>query len=217
MHGSLALAGGVLWVARWARTLSVRPYDLDGRRLAGGFDFRDAEVGASDASGLAVDDDRRLWVADRRGGVVRAFTVFGAASHRLGVLPGAPAPDDAPGAIAEPVGIAAEGSADRLRLFVANGGERRHALQVFDERGLLVRSLASEGDPHRRFRGLEGVALRGFTTRPDSWPPPFRNTSSAPAAAASATAASQTTAVFITASSVRLQPERPEGRALARQ
>ena len=77
MHGSLAIAKGVVYVGRCARNAWVQTYDLDGHRLLGGFTFCDDTVGRSSASGLAVDEDHRVWVADAVAGRVRAFTLFG--------------------------------------------------------------------------------------------------------------------------------------------
>ena len=59
--------------------------------------------------------------------------------------------------------VAVEGDSDHLKIVVASGGERRHALQVFGGSGRLVQSLRPGGDPKARFRGISGVALCGRT------------------------------------------------------
>lgn len=166
MNGSLCLHQGTLWVGRHEKTAHVRAFDLDGRRLDAGFSFRDPTLGRSRAAGLALDGDRHVWVADTESGV-RCFTLFGVEVGHLGV---GPEPDadpelapDVPGVVRQPVDVAVEGDSDGLRIVVASGGERRHALQVFGGSGRLVSSLRPHGDPRRRFRDLRGVALAGRT------------------------------------------------------
>ena len=162
MSGRLALARGVLWVGRHAGSAHLRPYDLDGRALGPGFSFRDAQAGGSSVDGLAVDADRGLWVADGRAARVRRFTVFGGV---IRTLEGSPVPSrDGRGVLGELADLALlqdpEGEA-APRLLVACGGWRRHALQLFDEDGLWLGSLRSEGDPRERFRGVRAVDARG--------------------------------------------------------
>jgi len=166
MQGSLALHRGVLYVGRYAKTATVKAYDLDGRELAEGFSFRDPRVGRSAASGLAVDDERRVWVADTPASRVRTFTVFGREVGGLGPALEQPLTDDLlaldrPGLVRAPVDVVARGDADGLRLVVACGGVRRHAVQVFDETGRLLVSLRSGGDPRGLFRRVRGVAQVG--------------------------------------------------------
>jgi hypothetical protein len=173
MHASLALRHGVLYVLQSGSVRAdVGPcarlslFDLDGRRLSGGFVFdgRDGpDLGAVD---LDVDDDRRLWLADERGGYVRATTLFGRELARFG-----PPEDpfgrqepwdvDRAGVLGRPSCVAVEGSSDDLRLLVGSSGRRRHGVQLFDGEGKLVRSLRPRGDSHGRFERVASVSLSG--------------------------------------------------------
>jgi len=157
MQGSLALHKGTLFVGRYEKTAHVTVYDLDGHRLPGGFSFRDEAVGRSSVSGISVDEDRRIWIADAPGGRVRRFTLFGA---EVGVLGrGEPSSQERPGSLGRPVDICAEGDADEGRLLVASGGERRYGLHLFDGAGGFSRALRALGDPDARFQGLAGASL----------------------------------------------------------
>jgi hypothetical protein len=163
---SLTVHRGTVYVGRWARTADVCAYDLDGARLDAGFAFRDAAAGRSTASGIAVDDDRHVWVADRAAGRVRLFTLFGAEIGGLGAGVEDVAPDlvpDRAGEVRDPVGVVVEGDSDAVKVVVASGGERRHAVQIFGGSGALVASLRPLGDPQDRFRAVAGLGLRGRT------------------------------------------------------
>lgn len=165
-HGSLALHRGALFVGSSAKTARVRAFDLDGAPLEAGFTFIDRELGRSSASGLAVDDDRHVWVADGAAQRVRLFTLFGAEIGGLGVGPEDLAPElvpDRAGEVRAPVDVAVEGDSDGVKVAVASGGVRRHAVQLFGGSGALVASLKPEGDPSRRFRGVAGIGLCGRT------------------------------------------------------
>lgn len=163
--GCLALRAGVLYVGRHVRRAHVRLFDLDGHPLTGGFSVGDGSTAVA-ASGLAVDEDRRVWLADPLNGVVRGFNVFGREGLRFG--PEDPATHleplrqpDVVRAIGRPLAVAAEGSADDLRLAIGSDGDRRHALQVFGPDGHLIRSLRPRGESHGRFQGVSSVDVRG--------------------------------------------------------
>jgi hypothetical protein len=169
VHGSLALHEGVLWVGRYEKTAHVRPYDLDGRPLAGGFSFRDPRFRRATVSGLAIDPDHRVWVADTPASRLRAFTVFGSEVAGIGgdVLPSATTSHDTALPLAEPVDvdilrpIGSDGGEGDALLVVASRGRRRHAVRVFEPEGALVESIRPLGDPRDRFHGVQGVAARG--------------------------------------------------------
>lgn len=156
MHGSLSLHDGVLYVGRHAKTAWVATYDLDGRALDAGFSFRDEMTGRSAASGLDVDADHRVWIADSAARRVRAFTLFGRPVADVGD-PAESAERDAAGVLGVPVDVRTFGSDDALTVVVASGGRRRHALQVFHPHTGRVRSLRPQGDPRGRFAGLAGI------------------------------------------------------------
>jgi len=165
-HGSLAIHRGALYVGTSAKTARVQAFDFDGAPLEAGFTFIDRALGRSSASGLAVDDDRHVWVADAAAQRVRLFTLFGAEIGGLGVGPEDLAPElvpDRAGEVRAPVDVAVEGDSDGVKVVVASGGERRHAVQVFGGSGALHSSLRPEGDPSKRFRGVAGIGLSGRT------------------------------------------------------
>jgi hypothetical protein len=154
MNGSLALARGILYVGVQAKTARVLRFDRGGRRLAGGFSFRDAGAGRSTVSGLAVDGDERVWVADTPGNCVRVFSAFGREVERR---PGASSA--LPGSIVEPVDVDVQGDRAEGTVVVASRGERLHAVQVFEPDLLLRHALSSLGDPRRPFAGVNRVAI----------------------------------------------------------
>lgn len=157
MNGSLALRGGILHVARHARTAEIRLYDFDGGRIAPGFDFAGENGGRASADGIAVDADMRVWVADRASAAVRSFTVFGTELARL------PAHARIAGvaAIADPCSVAISGVEGDTRIWVASRGVRRHACVQFDRAGNLVHALRSMGDPETQFRDVVRLSVSG--------------------------------------------------------
>ncbi len=172
MAGSLALSNGLLFVGSEEKTARVGVFDLDGHRVGAGFSFRDERLGRSSAAGLAVDEDRRVWVADTPASRVRCFSLFGREEAGLGLAVDAPrAPEDvrseelgvpdARATIRLPVDVALDTSAEEPRLVVGCGGERRHAVQVYDGEGGYVFSPAPCGDPHGRYQGVSGVDCVG--------------------------------------------------------
>ena len=163
MQGSLSLVRGVLYVGRHELTAHVRPYDLDGRALGPGFSFRGPDGEPARASGLAVDEDHHVWVADGAAGRVRVFNLFGRECGGLGAPGG-----DARGALSSvtdvclmppPDGEHRQG--DGFTLVTSRAQPLRHALQVFEPDGRWVQSLRPEGDPRGRFRGLRRVVSDG--------------------------------------------------------
>ncbi len=162
MNGSLALHRGTLFVGAQEKTASVRLFDLDGRALTGGFAFRDRTVGRSMAAGIAVDDDRRVWVADTPGSRVRAFSLFGREIAALGdAAPHAGPRADLAGLVHAPVDVAVQGHGEEGWIAIACAGERRHAVQLFDPERTWRRSLASMGDAGRPFESVRRVEFRG--------------------------------------------------------
>ena len=173
MQGCLTLKQGVLYVGRHELTAHVRPYDLDGRALADGFSFRGREGEPVILSGLDIDADHHLWVADSAASQVRAFSVFGREVRALATpgragLPGPgeerSADRDERGALHAPVDVAVASADDDPVLVIASGGWRRHAVQLFRSDGRWLASLRPEGNPLGRFNGVRSVAVRGRMT-----------------------------------------------------
>ncbi|MCP5021239.1 MAG: hypothetical protein GY930_05630 [bacterium] len=158
MQGSLCQANGVLYVGRHAKSASITAFDLDGRLLQRIADFKDETVGRSSASGICVDADHRLWVADGPAGSVRGFTLFGKQIAHLGADA---REEDQRGALGVPVDVLATGEDEELVLVVASAGIRRHAVQVLDPGGGRTLSLRPLGDPHGRFQEVCALAARG--------------------------------------------------------
>jgi len=163
MQGSLALSRGLLLVGDHAKTARVRVFDLGGRELDLAFSYRDPVVGRSVVAGLSVDEDRSILAADTPAGRVRRFSFFG---REVGGI-GAPAADGPPpgsvlpGLVTQPVDVEAQGDRDQGWVAIASGGERRHALQLFETDLSWRASLAALGDPGRPFRGLCRLASGG--------------------------------------------------------
>lgn len=159
MQASLALARGVLFVGTHEKTARVRSFDLGGRALGPGFEFRDARAGRSAAAGLAVDEDHTLLVADTPAGRVRRFSLFGRELSGIGA-PGVLAPR-LPGLVTHPVDVETRGHRDEGWIAIASGGEQRHGLQLFEPDLSFRTSLRSLGDPNRAFHGLCRLASEG--------------------------------------------------------
>ena len=155
MHGSLRLHVGVLWVGRHEKTAHIAAYDLDGRPLGRNFSFRNNELGRAAVSGLCIDQDHRIWVADTPSGKLLGFTLFG---HQVAAFGGGDSTDDVAKVLTEPVDVDQYGEVDDGVLVVASGGRRRHAVRLFTPNGELVLSLRPLGDPRGRFVGVRGVA-----------------------------------------------------------
>jgi sugar lactone lactonase YvrE len=150
----------VLYVLREERGPRLRAFDWDGRPLGEGFAIPAADSSTCDPRGLAVDGDRRLWIADRGARALRAFSVFGVEVRRLS---GPAGRLDTRGGFEQLSALAAQGVEDELLLAAGSTGERRHALALLGPQGRLLSSLRPLGDPEGRFRGLTDLALRGRT------------------------------------------------------
>lgn len=163
MHGSLALSRGVLLVGEHAKTARVRAFDLGGRELDLAFSFRDPLAGRSAVGGLAVDEDRTILVADTPADRVRRFSFFGREVGGIGGPAGDVAQEDPvlPGLVTRPVDVEVRGDHDHGWVAVACGGERRHALQLFEPNLAFRASCAAFGEPGRPFRGLSRLASEG--------------------------------------------------------
>ena len=144
----------MLFVGSHARTARVCAFDLDGRPLDGSLAFCDETRGRSSVSGLAVDVDRRLWVADGEGRCLRTFSVFG---QQVAQVPGGQA--DVRGSLGRPSGVAVRGTDDELVVAVASAGRRRHAVQLLSPATGRSLSLRPLGDPEGRFEDVVGVEL----------------------------------------------------------
>jgi len=148
MHGSLALKNGVLWVARYGAEATVAAFDLDGHKLGPGFGLGTRESGAPQVTGLALDDDHSLWLADARSQKVRAFSVFGVEGEAI--------VHEYLGGVSD---VAVRGEDDERQLWVASSGMSHGNVLLFDSGGECTSSLRSMGDPAVSFRDIAGLAL----------------------------------------------------------
>jgi hypothetical protein len=156
MHGSLALFEGVLYVGSEAMTAEVRAYDLDGHELARVARFCGEDGGAAAASGIAVDQDHRLWVADAVGERLMAFSLFG--KRLADVDEAALAARGRAGELGAPIAVVSTGADAEQRLWVASKGLRRHAVRALSLGSGKTISLRSGGDPGELFHAVRGLA-----------------------------------------------------------
>ena len=148
MHGSLALKDGVVWVARHGSEWQVAAYNLDGHRLGPGFSLGTFESGAPQVSGLEVDSDRGLWLADSASEGVRAFSVFGVEGDSIEHA-----------YLGNVSSVAVRGEDESKQIFVASSGLVHGNVQLFDGEGKRVGALRSLGDPAMSFRDIAGIAV----------------------------------------------------------
>ena len=158
MRARLCSAAGVLYVLRDERGPQLRPYDWDGHPLGDGFAIPAAEAELCDPRALAVDGDRRLWIADRGARALRAFSVFGVEVRRISAPPGGAQRGSG---FEQLSALAAAGVEDELLLAAGSAGERRHALALCEAHGRPPLSLRPLGDPQGRFSGLCDLVLEG--------------------------------------------------------
>ncbi len=148
MSGGLALGAGALYVGTAEKTAHIHSYDLDGRPLAATFSFRGREGAAAQVSGLCVDGDRRVWIADKQGAYLRCFSVFG---KRLAEVLGDA--EDRTACLGQPVAVVSLGEDAEQELVVGSGGRRRHALHILPvEAGAgAALSLRPQGHHEKEF------------------------------------------------------------------
>lgn len=163
MPGSLALSRGLLLVGDHAKTARVRAFDLGGRELDLSFSYRDPVAGRSAVAGLAVDEDRTILAADTPADRVRRFSFFGREVGGIGSVAKDGLQDEPvlPGLVTRPVDVEVRGNRDQGWVAIACGGERRHALQLFDPDLAFRSSCAALGEPGRAFRGVCRLASEG--------------------------------------------------------
>ncbi len=169
MQGSLTLHNGVLFVGHHNLTAEVATYDLGGRPLETRFTFKDEVRGRSSVSGMDVDADRRLWIADEAAACIRCFTLFGREialvnDEQHGVQSRGARPlgaSDRHGWIGAPVDVRVMGEDDDTALIVASAGQRRHGLQVLHIASGRGRSIPPLGDPEGKYQRIRGMDWRG--------------------------------------------------------
>lgn len=148
MHGSLALENGVVWLARYGKGGGLAAYDLDGHRLGPAFELGTVASGAPRVSGIEVDGEHGLWIADEERGCVRGFSVFGVEGKTLGSERAARASC-----------VATSGEDDGRRIWIGCAGRRHDAVQAYAPDGELVGGLRCMGDPAQEYRDVSGIAM----------------------------------------------------------
>lgn len=164
MQGSLCIRNGILYVGRHELTAHVRAYDLEGRALGPGFSFRSEGGEPASVSGLDVDRDHQIWIADSAAMRVRAFSLFGRSCGGFGSAaerPRHPDGEDPSGDLRGLCDVCVVPGEDEDALLAVCGGARRHGLQLFRADGRCFASLRPQGNPDGRFHGLRRAAVRG--------------------------------------------------------
>lgn len=153
--GALSLHEGVLFIGRYTGSGDIFVFDLDGRQLEAGFSLPPSANTTSVAiTGLAVDGDRKLWIADAFAGRVRCVNLFGKVgadfAPALGRLE-APLSGATLGGDGAPVDVALAESSKWTGIFVATAGKRVGAIALYLANGTRLLALRSLGSPKEPF------------------------------------------------------------------
>ena len=156
MIGGLAVRNNLLCVTWSAGRGHVFLYDLDTSELLSSWCNPVGASGFSDAGGIAIDRDFRIFIADAHNNCVRRFNVFG---QHLGDL-GLPMPKsgdrgrDKSGVLDQPHAVATYGD----RVYVAMGDRpRQRAVQCFHVDGRVQPGLPARGDSGEKWGAPRGL------------------------------------------------------------
>lgn len=156
MIGGLAVRNNLLCVTWSAGRGHVFLYDLEANERVSSWSNPVSESGYSDAGGVAIDRDFRIFVADAHNHCVRRYNAFG---QHLGDL-GLPMPTsgdrakDKLGVLDQPTAIAVLGE----RVYVAMGERpRQRAVQCFHIDGRVLPGLPAQGDSARKWGAPRGI------------------------------------------------------------
>jgi hypothetical protein len=156
MIGGLAVRNNLLCMTWSAGTGHVFLYDLEARERVSSWRIPMGPSGFSDAGGVAMDRDCRIYVADTHNDCVRRFNAFG---QHLGDL-GFAAPvegdrgRDRQGVLDRPHAVATH--LDRI-IVVMGDRPRRRAVQCFHKDGQVMHSFAARGDASQKWSAPRGV------------------------------------------------------------
>lgn len=160
MIGGLAVRGNLLVVTWSAGRGHVLLFDLAAGERVGAFATPVGASGFSDAAGVAIGPDLRLYVADPHNDCVLVCSAFGRRLAALGSAPPATGDRgrDRNGVLDHPHAVAIRGD----RVYVAAGDRpRRHGVQCFGVDGRVLRPLAARGDPEQAFAAPRGLWADG--------------------------------------------------------
>ncbi|MGK0352370.1 MAG: sugar lactone lactonase YvrE [Planctomycetota bacterium] len=156
MIGGLAVRNNLLCVTWSAGRGHVFLYDLEANERISSWTNPAGPSGYSDAGGIAIDRDFRIFVADAHNHCVRRYNAFG---QHLGDL-GLPMPasgdraKDRTGLLDQPHAVAAHGE----RIYVAMGERpRQRAVQCFHVDGRVLPGLPAQGDGARKWGAPRGI------------------------------------------------------------
>ena len=156
MIGGLAVRNNLLCVTWSAGRGHVFLYDLEANERISSWCNPAGPSGYSDAGGIAIDRDFRIFVADAHNHCVRRFNAFG---QHLGDL-GLPMPasgdcaKDRTGVLDQPHAVAIHGE----RVYVAMGERpRQRAVQCFHVDGRVLAGMPAQGDSARKWGAPRGV------------------------------------------------------------
>lgn len=156
MIGGLAVRNNLLCVTWSAGRGHVFLYDLDTSELLSSWCNPVGSSGFSDAGGIAIDRDFRIFIADAHNNCVHRFNVFG---QHLGDL-GLPMPTsgdrgrDKSGVLDQPHAVATYGDC----VYVAMGDRpRQRAVQCFHVDGRVQPGLPARGDHGAKWGAPRGL------------------------------------------------------------
>jgi len=156
MIGGLAVRNNLLCVTWSAGRGHVFLYDLEARERLSYWFSPLGPSGYSDAGGIAIDCDFRIFIADAHNNCVRRYNAFG---QHLGDL-GLPMPTsgdrarDRVGVLDQPHAVATHGG----RVYVATGEQpRQRAVQCFGVDGRVLPCLPARGDAAELWGAPRGI------------------------------------------------------------
>ncbi len=156
MIGGLAVRNNLLCVTWSAGRGHVFLYDLDASERVSSWCNPVGPKGYSDAGGIAIDRDFRIFIADAHNHCVRRYNAFG---QHLGDL-GLPMPTsgdrakDKTGVLDHPHAVATHGE----YVYVAMGERpRQRAVQCFHVDGRVLPGLPAQGDSARKWGAPRGI------------------------------------------------------------
>jgi len=156
MIGGLAVRNNLLCVTWSAGRGHVFLYDLDANERISSWCNPVGVSGYSDAGGIAIDQNFRIFVADTHNNCIRRYNAFG---QHLGDL-GLPVPTsgdrgkDRTGVLDQPHAVAVHGE----RVYVTMGEQpRQRAVQCFHLDGRVLPGLPAQGDSACKWGAPRGI------------------------------------------------------------
>lgn len=156
MIGGLAVRNNLLCVTWSAGTGHVFLYDLEERDRLSSWSIPAGASGYSDAGGVAIDRNFRIFVADAHNHVVRRYNAFGQHLGDLGLAAkdGVERGRDRAGVLDHPHAVAVL----HHQVYVTNGEQaRRRSVQCFHVDGRVLNGLPARGDNANKWAAPRGI------------------------------------------------------------